>query len=422
MNRPITALFAALEALLVVGIGLGIPLVPLTLLWAFQYGLQVDWTVFWRASVDTWLAGHGVDLHMMLDPITAITVGFDGANAPFVISIAALGFALLTALLSVRAGRRIAETPHHFLGMTVAAIAFAALSFGVTLSALNQFVRPSLVQGTLWPTAVFLIGLGVGAMLTRSRMSRMSGTVPSASASSVRRVPGRTTLARLASWWDSRDGAPSAVLIASLRGGVAAAAGTIVVSSILLAVLIGINYGQVVALYERIHAGSLGGVALTLGQAAFLPNFVIWVAAWLVGPGFALGTGSSVSPLGTSLGPIPSVPLFGALPSGDLAFGFLGLLVPVVLGFLVAAAIRPSLIRALPGGASLGLLVITGVGIGVIGGATLGVLAWISGGAAGPGRLANVGPDALHVALLAAVEVGLPAILGLLAGRLPRSK
>ena len=34
MNRPLTALFAALEALLVVGIGVGISLVPLTILWA----------------------------------------------------------------------------------------------------------------------------------------------------------------------------------------------------------------------------------------------------------------------------------------------------------------------------------------------------------------------------------------------------
>src|SRR5690606_11648891 len=96
MNRPLTALFAALEALLVVGIGVGIPLVPLTFLWAFQYGLQLDWSVFWRASVDVWLLGHGSDVLLTLDPVTAILVGFDGASTPFVVSIAALGFAVLT--------------------------------------------------------------------------------------------------------------------------------------------------------------------------------------------------------------------------------------------------------------------------------------------------------------------------------------
>lgn len=437
MNRPITALFAALEALLVVGIGLGIPLVPLTLLWAFQYGLQVDWTVFWRASVDTWLVGHGADLHVRLDPVTAITVGFPDAGTPFVISIAALGFALLTALLAVRAGRRIAETPHHILGVTVAVVVFAALSFGVTLSAVNQFARPSIVQGTLWPTGVFLIGLGIGALLARKRMNRMprsaAASAHSGSASTgfaarpANDGPARTPLVRIPAehlrrWWDARDSAHRAVVGASLRGGVAAASGVVAVSAVLLAVMTVVNYAHVIALYERIHAGAIGGIALTLGQAAFLPNFVVWVTAWLVGPGFAVGTGSSVSPLGTVLGPIPSVPIFGALPTGDLAFGFLGLLVPVVIGFLVAVAIRPSLLRALGGVHSAANMVLTGVGIGLIGGATVGLLAWASGGAAGPGRLTDVGPDALQVGLFAALEFAVPAILGLVAGRRPRNK
>ena len=52
MNRPTTALFAALEALLVAAIGIGIPLVPLTVLWATQYDLQIDWAVFFNRSRD----------------------------------------------------------------------------------------------------------------------------------------------------------------------------------------------------------------------------------------------------------------------------------------------------------------------------------------------------------------------------------
>ena len=37
-------------------------LVPLMLMWAMQYGLAVDATVFLRAAADVWLLGHGVDL------------------------------------------------------------------------------------------------------------------------------------------------------------------------------------------------------------------------------------------------------------------------------------------------------------------------------------------------------------------------
>ena len=55
MNRTTVALLAALEAVIVAAVGLGIALVPLTILWAAQYHLAVDWFIFWRAAGDIWL-------------------------------------------------------------------------------------------------------------------------------------------------------------------------------------------------------------------------------------------------------------------------------------------------------------------------------------------------------------------------------
>ncbi|GAA3733067.1 DUF6350 family protein [Leifsonia bigeumensis] len=422
MNRPLTALFAALEALLVVGIGIGIPLVPLTFLWAFQYGLQLDWTVFWRASADIWILGHGGDVLLTLDPVTVLLVGFEGAGKPFVVSIAALGFALLTVLLAMRAGRRIAETPFVRFGTAVALVTFGLLALGIVLSSLHRFARPSLWQGALFPTLVFAIGLFVGVAVTRHRLERM----PAMGGATGRQGGAATRPGRIRSLWLDQPVVQRTVLAQGLRGGAAAVTALVAASGILLTLMIVVNYGQVVALYEGIHAGVLGGIAITLGQLAFLPNLVIWTASWLVGPGFAIGTGSSVGPLGTSLGPLPAVPVFGALPAGDLAFGFLGLLVPVVAGFLAGVAVRPAVLRGIrnnpPGASPLGSLVVTGIAIGVVGGVLLGLLAWVSGGAAGPGRLADVGPDALLVGLFAALEFGVPAIIGLLAGRPPRSR
>src|SRR4029453_14818041 len=46
----------------------------------------------------------------------------------------------------------------------------------------------------------------------------------------------------------------------------------------------------------------------------------------------------------------------------------------------------------------------------------LGLLAWWSGGAAGPGRLADVGPMPLPVAGIAAATVGIGALVGAHAG------
>lgn len=412
MNRPLTALFAALEALLVVGMGIGIPLVPLTFLWAFQYGLQVDWTVFWRASVDFWLVGHGADVTFTLDPQTASSAGFVDAGTPFVFSIAALGVGLLTLLLALRAGRRIAETPYAKLGALAAIVVVGVLSAGATFSALHEFARPSMWQGTLFPTLVFSAGLLMGLGAANRRLRRMPGRNSPPSA--------------LGRWWGAQPGWQRVVLTQSLRGGAAVTAILVLISSIVLAGLIFANYSQVIALYEGIHAGLLGGIAVTFAELAFLPNLVVWVASWLLGPGFAIGAGSSVGPLGTSLGPLPAVPILGALPTGDFAFGFLGLLVPIVAAFLVGVVVRPAVLRSvkLHGAeprSTLLLLLSTGVGIGIVGGVVVGFLAWVSGGAAGPGRLAEVGPDALMVGLVAALEFGVPAILGLLVSRPARA-
>lgn len=408
MNRPFTALFAALEALLVVGIGIGIPLVPLTFMWAFQYGLQLDWTVFWRAAADFWLVGHGADVTLTLDPVTAGSTGFPAAGTPFVISIAALGIGLLTLLLAVRAGRRIAETPFAKLGSVVALITVGGLALGVTFSSLHANARPSLWQGALLPTVVFGTGLVIGLWVAVRRLRRMPG----------RESPRSSVVL----WWASQPALHRGVLTQSLRGGVAAVAVVMLVSSLLLTVMLLVNYAQVIALYEGIHSGVLGGIAVTLAELAFLPNLLVWTASWLIGPGFAIGVGSSVGPLGTSLGPLPAVPVLGALPTGDLPFGFLGLLVPIVAAFVVGALLRPAVLRTIDSGHSvLGALLATGMGVGLVGGVSMGILAWISGGAAGPGRLTAVGPDALLVGMFAALEFGVPAILGLLVSRPSRS-
>jgi hypothetical protein len=417
MNRPLTALFAALEALLVVGIGIGIPLVPLTILWAAQYGLQIDWLVFWRASVDIWLLSSGADVRMTLDPQLATAAGFVGAAKPFVLTIAPLGFALLTVLLGVRAGRRVAETPHRIFGVVVSVGTFAVLALAATLSALHPLARPSISQGTLLPTLVFAIGVGIGSELTRRRLLP-SGLTAAGTDASAAPVPREAARRRVNAWVQGLPSGLRAGVPAALRGGAMAAAGTVAVASLLVAGALLLSYADIIALYEGVHAGVLGGVALTLGQVAILPNLVVWATAWLVGPGFAIGAGSAVSPLGTNLGPLPAVPVLGALPTGDLAYGFLGLLVPVLAGFLAAVVIRSRL--SLPDGPGPTRPLALGAGIGIVGGILLGLLAWASAGAAGPGRLSIVGPDPLAVGCFAALEIGLAAVAGSFAAR-PRA-
>jgi hypothetical protein len=408
MNRSLTALFAALEALLVVGIGIAIPLVPLTILWAFQYGLQIDWIVFWRAAVDIWLLGSGVDVTMTLNPALAAGLGFPAAGTPFIITIAPLGFALLTVLLGARAGRRIGETPNRALGATTSVVVFGILSLALTLSALFGPARASIWQGALLPTLCFAVGITVGAEIGR----RSLGPVPEGS-------PGSS----IRDWINDWQPALRATIAAALRGGTAAAAVVLAVSAVAVAALLLTSYAKVITLYETVHAGVLGGIAITVGQLALLPNAVIWAASWFVGPGFAIGSGSAVTPFGTSLGPLPAVPMLGALPSGtQLGWGFLGLLIPVLAGFFAGVVIRVRLVRQLDVERRGRWLVLAGVLTGVAGGILLGLLAWASTGSAGPGRLVDVGPAPWLVGAFGALEIGIPAVIGLLVGRSTTSR
>ncbi len=402
MNRSLTAAFAAFEALLVVAIGIGIPLAPLTVLWALQYGFAPDWAGFWRSSADTWLVGHGVDLTLALDPKAVAGLKLDGAGEPFVLSIAALGFAMLTALLGRRAGRRIAQTDHRLLGALVALAFFALLSTGITLSAQLPLASPSISQGILLPTLVFGLGLGVGSLLTKRSATDATG-------SSIR------------DWIGDWRPATRALFDTALRGGALAVAAIVAVAAIIAAMLILSNYAQIITLYEGLHADVLGGLALTIAQIAFLPNLVLWAVSWLIGPGFAIGLGSAVSPLGTSLGPIPAIPVLGALPVGDASYAFVGLLVPVLAGFLAGAVLHARLVANSSEAGRWPRLLAAGLGAGLVGGTLLGLLSWAAAGSAGPGRLVQVGADPMQVGIWAAVEIGAACVAGLFAAsRMPR--
>ena len=451
MKRLTTALLAALDALIVVAIGVGIALVPLTVLWATQFDMAVNWLVFWRAAVDVWLVGNGVDLVVQLDPTLVAALNLPGSDAAFPITIALLGFALMAVLFGLRTGRRAAETPYRWVGVTGAIAGYALLTALLVLSAGTDAVRPQTVQGLVLPPLIFAAGVLIGA--GQGQLGRLIGSIPGlpgrlpgvvrgagrgatgssadsagnvasvsgsgAGSSAGKSVHGLNGTSNTSSNTSSTGAAagllPVAVCAgaaAALRSGAAAAAGILCVSGITVFVLILTSYATIIGLYETVQAGVLGGIALTLLQLSLIPNLVIWAAAWFAGPGIAVGVGTSVSPVGTSLGAVPGLPILGVLPQGSLAFGFVGLLVPLLVGFLAAVILRQRATADVPPSISERLL--TGLGTGFVAGVLLGLLAWWSGGALGPGRLVEVGPNPLLVGALVALEVGIAACLGLL--------
>ena len=341
---------------------------------------------------------------MQLGPDVAAALALPGADIPFLISVVPLGFAMLSVLMGVHTGRRAAETPHRWTGVGVAVGTYAILAALVTLSAVSETVAPNQLQGLVLPTIIYAAGVLIGAELGRRKTAGAAESLDLVSRgirSAYQRIP-----------QTSRT-----VIEGALRGGIAAAAGVLIVSAVAVAVLIAVNYATIIGLYEAVQAGVFGGATITLAQLALIPNFVIWAAAWFVGPGIALGVGATVSPIGTVVGTLPGLPLFGALPQGTPTYGFLGLLVPVLIGFVFAVVTRQFLDRAGVSERTTLAHVFTGLGMGVVAGALLGLLAWWSAGAMGPGRLVEIGPNPLLVGALAAAEIGVAAALGMLASR-----
>ncbi|WP_285036804.1 DUF6350 family protein [Plantibacter sp. ME-Dv--P-095] len=400
MKRLTVALLAALDATLAVAIGIGVALVPLLALWALYFQLEVDPAALWRGAVDIWTLGNGSSMRITLDTELVTQLGLPLGMEPFLVSLAPLAFTIGTVLFGVRTGMRAARSTWWQGAVVVSVLVFAVLAFLVTLTALHPAVRPSIVQGTLAPTVRFALGVVVAALWVRFREQDAADPILDGLRATLDRLP--------AGAWP--------MIVTSLRGGALAASALLAVSAVLTAVLIAAGYGAIISLHESAQYGVLGGAIVTGAELLYLPNLVIWAMSWITGGGFAIGSGTAVSPIGTLVGSMPAVPVLGAIPTGESPFGFAVLVVPVVIGFAAAVVLRRRLLVDLDGRDGLARLAVVGLGIGVTAGVVVGVLAAISAGAAGPGRLVEVGPNGWATGLWTTLTVGIAAVIGMAAG------
>lgn len=178
---------------------------------------------------------------------------------------------------------------------------------------------------------------------------------------------------------------------------------------LLLALSVLTNWGRIRQVQDALQPETTGVLGLLLLQAVLLPTATVWAGSWLTGPGFSVGAGTSLTPFGTELAPVPALPLLGALPhagSGSVAAWFAPLLV-VLAG--VAAGV---LLSRQPVDRVDQRWWISGMQVALGAGALALPLLWASSGSVGPDRLAEVGPRVLLVTLALVVEVGIGAMLG----------
>ncbi|MEN9751176.1 MAG: hypothetical protein RLZZ600_223 [Actinomycetota bacterium] len=398
MNRLIIILTGAIEALVVMLAGLAIPFVPVTVMWLSRLNDGINFDVYWRTAADTWLLGHGVHFEVTLDPKIAQAIKFPGADVPFLLALAPLAFGLLTFLLAARVGRRTIEAGTRFIGPISAISAFAGFNAIIVLLTRIPAVEPSVWRAFILPPAIFALGLIVGA---RGEIGRSGGSAE--------------RFTRWITGW--AKGLPEHIRHV-FNVGFRAAAGSLAtlagVSAVALAVLVIANFPRMVGLYEGLQAGAGGSFVLTLIEIMLMPNFVIWAMSWLTGAGFAIGVGSSVSPIGTALGPIPSLPMFGIIPTGEIPGGYMWVVIPIVIALVWAILMRRVLVVKF-GGPYLGVWAFVTALIMTFSSALLAMgLAWIVSGAAGPGRLSLVGVVPWQIGLWVFGEVLVASSIGFL--------
>lgn len=408
MNRVLVALLAAFDAALAVAVGLVVVLAPLTVLWVLGLGHAADWSALWPASATIWQFGNLVPLRITLPPEYIAVTGIDPSAASFWLSLAPLGLTAFTAIFAARSGARASRADAWFTGVLAGGLVFAGLAAVVALTARSATAAIHVWQAVLFPSLVFVVPALIGALVVEWR---------EAGAGPVARLRDRIEV-RTDGWAD--------VPALAARGTAAVLVGLLGAGALVVAVSLVLRGGEVIALFGSGNMDVLGATMTTLGQLAYLPTLVVWGLAFVAGPGFALGAGTSVSPAGTQLGVVPGIPVLGAIPPTLTPWLLLLALIPIGLGAFAGWIVRSRLVADdvqypldasahadEPIGARLTLAVV----IALLSAAGAALLAVLASGALGPGRLTDVGPQPGPVALAVGLEVLLGAGILLLSPR-----
>ena len=183
---------------------------------------------------------------------------------------------------------------------------------------------------------------------------------------------------------------------------VAVLAGASLVAAIVALVA---GWGRMVGIQEILGAASGADTAFIVGaQLAFAPTVMAWAASWWSGAGFLTATDSLHSPAVAGTGPIPPIPLLGAVP--ETAPGMWVVLAPIALGVglgVVAARSfrREHLLHQSAQGVLASLIVA----------AVTALWMWSATMSMGSVRLSSMGPRVGWATLALVLEIALPALI-----------
>ncbi len=177
------------------------------------------------------------------------------------------------------------------------------------------------------------------------------------------------------------------------------------ISSIIFGLLLLVNVSMVKNLTTVLQPGIFGGFLLLLLNILYIPNAIVATLGYFSGVGFAVGSGTLVSPLSFRLNKIPAMPLLGALPEGKSSIAFIGVAVVVFAGALLASWTVALNIKVLYQSLIVSILIAAFVG-------------YSGSGALITDAMSTVGVSPWKFTAAIAIELGLGALLALYLPRL----
>ena len=363
-SRILTGITAALVA---AAVGLLLVEAVCLIAWIAEPRSAAPLSAALRTGAAFWLLGHGGRLGMPAGTVALIP----------------LGLSLLFATLLARAGAAVARVrPSGSRRQLLVVCALTvAIPYALIAAAVAAGARGGGLQPSIWTASL-------GAFVIAAAAAAIGG---------ARAVP-----------VVNPKPSPQRAVAAAISVAVAV---VFAVSALVAALALVAHVSDAAALARPEKAGAIGGFGLLVLQAALTPNAVVWSASYVLGPGFAIGAGSLVSPTGVHLGDVPGLPMLAALPAGPAPWPLYVLfLVPPAAGVLAGVVLVRRLGRT-PKLLTAGLLALA-VALAVS--LLMGLLAALSGGPVTRGRLGTIGPSFLQTGA-AAFEVGVPVIVTALA-------
>ena len=165
------------------------------------------------------------------------------------------------------------------------------------------------------------------------------------------------------------------------------------------------GWSRMAGIQELLGASSAADTSFIVGgQALFAPSIMAWAAAWWSGAGFLTATDSLHSPTDAGSGPIPPIPLLGAVPQS--APGMWVILAPIALGIGLGVVASRSFRRE-------HLLHQTAQGVlaSLITASVTALWMWSATMSLGSVRLASMGPRVGWATLALVLEIALPALI-----------